>query len=246
MPAEMANAPEEAEGHEAQGQAPREGPHGRLLLQRRPAGRYNDGNGLYLHVDPSGARRWVQRLVVQGRSRALGLGSYRLVSLAEARARALANGSWPARAATRRPSAGGAPRACRPSRRRRPGSSTSTAGRNGRAARRRASGVRASATTSSRTSATSVDRVTTADIMAALHPIWTGKHVTARKVHHRVSTVMRQHGHALKRPPLPRESRRNDEVPPTGPHRSDSGAPPPPPARTTEPTTSDLSEIGPV
>ena len=36
MPAETADAPEEAEGHEAQGQAPREGPHGRLLLQRRP------------------------------------------------------------------------------------------------------------------------------------------------------------------------------------------------------------------
>ena len=37
----------------------------------------------------------------------------------------------------------------------------------------------------------SVDRVTSADIMAALALIWTGKHVTARNVHHRVSTVMR-------------------------------------------------------
>ena len=49
------------------------------------SGRYADGNGLYLHVDPSGARRWVQRLVIRGRSRGLGLGSYALVSLAEAR-----------------------------------------------------------------------------------------------------------------------------------------------------------------
>ena len=28
--------------------------------------RYCDSNGLYLHVDPSGARRWVQRLVIRG------------------------------------------------------------------------------------------------------------------------------------------------------------------------------------
>ena len=55
------------------------------------AGRYADGNGLYLHVGPSGARGWVQRLVIRGRSRGLGLGSYTLVSLAQARRKALAN-----------------------------------------------------------------------------------------------------------------------------------------------------------
>ena len=55
------------------------------------AGRYCDGNGLYLEVDPSGARRWVQRLVIRGKSRTLGLGGFALVSLAEARERALAN-----------------------------------------------------------------------------------------------------------------------------------------------------------
>jgi integrase len=48
-------------------------------------GRYADGNGLYLVVDPSGARRWVLRTVVQGKRRDLGLGSYLLVCLAEAR-----------------------------------------------------------------------------------------------------------------------------------------------------------------
>ena len=55
------------------------------------SGRYCDGNGLYLHVDPSGARRWVQRLVIRGKPHVLGLGSYALVSLAEARELALAN-----------------------------------------------------------------------------------------------------------------------------------------------------------
>ena len=54
-------------------------------------GRYCDGNGLYLRVDPTGARRWVQRLVIRGKSRSIGLGSFGLVSLAEAREQALAN-----------------------------------------------------------------------------------------------------------------------------------------------------------
>jgi choline-sulfatase len=38
-------------------------------------GRYADGNGLYLVVDSSGAKRWMQRLIVQGKRRDLGLGS---------------------------------------------------------------------------------------------------------------------------------------------------------------------------
>ena len=54
-------------------------------------GRYCDGNGLYLQVDPSGARRWVQRLRVHGRDRTLGLGGCALAPLAEARAKALDN-----------------------------------------------------------------------------------------------------------------------------------------------------------
>lgn len=51
-------------------------------------GRYADGNGLYLVVDPSGAKRWVLRTVVHGRRRDIGLGGLRLVSLAEAREKA--------------------------------------------------------------------------------------------------------------------------------------------------------------
>jgi len=49
------------------------------------AGRYGDGNGLYLIVDPSGAKRWVLRTVVMGKRRDIGLGGLSLVSLAEAR-----------------------------------------------------------------------------------------------------------------------------------------------------------------
>lgn len=48
-------------------------------------GRYADGNGLYLIVDPSGAKRWVLRTVVKGKRRDMGLGGLSLVTLAKAR-----------------------------------------------------------------------------------------------------------------------------------------------------------------
>jgi integrase len=57
----------------------------------KEAGRYEDGNGLGLVVSANGARRWLQRIVVQGKRRDLGLGSFDLVPLAEARAKAVAN-----------------------------------------------------------------------------------------------------------------------------------------------------------
>ena len=61
------------------------------FLRSAPPGRHADGNGLYLFVQPSGTRSWIQRLVVRGRRRELGLGSIALVPLAEAREKARAN-----------------------------------------------------------------------------------------------------------------------------------------------------------
>ena len=61
------------------------------FIRTAPPGRHADGQGLYLYVQPSGARSWTQRLVIRGRRRELGLGSVNLVSLAEAREQALAN-----------------------------------------------------------------------------------------------------------------------------------------------------------
>ena len=61
------------------------------FVRSAPPGRHADGNGLYLFVQPSGTRSWVQRLVVRGRRRELGLGAVALVPLAEAREQALAN-----------------------------------------------------------------------------------------------------------------------------------------------------------
>jgi integrase len=54
----------------------------------RNSGRYADGNGLYLVVDDSGAKRWLLRTNVSGKRRDIGLGSVRLVDLAKARVEA--------------------------------------------------------------------------------------------------------------------------------------------------------------
>ncbi|MBT6202845.1 MAG: DUF4102 domain-containing protein, partial [Rhodospirillaceae bacterium] len=54
----------------------------------KKSGRHADGNGLYLVVDPSGAKRWILRTVVRGKRKDMGLGSVRLIPLADARDRA--------------------------------------------------------------------------------------------------------------------------------------------------------------
>ena len=54
-------------------------------------GRYGDGAGLYLYIAPSGSKSWVQRIVVNGRRRDIGLGGYPTVGLAEARTQAASN-----------------------------------------------------------------------------------------------------------------------------------------------------------
>ena len=69
-------------------------PHKQLsaaFVRSAPPGRHCDGNGLYLYVQKTGMRSWIQRLVIRGRKRELGLGSVALISLAEAREQALAN-----------------------------------------------------------------------------------------------------------------------------------------------------------
>ena len=58
-----------------------------------PPGKHHDGGGagLLLKVEPTGARRWVQRLTIRGRRHEVGLGAFPFVTLAEAREAALAN-----------------------------------------------------------------------------------------------------------------------------------------------------------
>ena len=154
-------------------------------------GRYCDGNGLYLQVDPTGARRWVQRLVVRGKSRALGLGSFSLVSLAEAREQARTN--------RRTARTGGDPLA---DRRRAQGVPTFEEAAGQVLAIHQAAWKESGGTLRFWKSTLrdyvyphiggkSVDQVTTADVMAVLLPIWTRKHETALKVRQRIGRVMK-------------------------------------------------------
>ena len=168
-------------------------PHNALsaaFVRTAKPGYYCDGNGLYLRVDRSGVRRWEQRLRIQGRNRTLGLGGYRLVSLAEAREKAFTN-----RKIAR---SGGDPRterhkvrdmptfaeaAARVLEQKRPG------WRSGKHPNDWISSLRAYAFPE--LSHRPVGEITTADILAVLTPIWHGKHVTARRVRQRIGAVMK-------------------------------------------------------
>ena len=59
----------------------------------KASGKYSDGSGLglFLLVKPNGRKFWVQRIMISGRRRDIGLGGYPLVSLADARGLALTN-----------------------------------------------------------------------------------------------------------------------------------------------------------
>ena len=54
-------------------------------------GRYGDGGTLHLHIAPRGSKSWIQRITIGARRCDIGLGSVDIVSLAKARAAALAN-----------------------------------------------------------------------------------------------------------------------------------------------------------
>ena len=60
----------------------------RAVLAASKPGRHSDGAGLYLIVDPSGAKRWLYLFRSGGKLKELGLGGLSGVSLADARGRA--------------------------------------------------------------------------------------------------------------------------------------------------------------
>ena len=154
------------------------------------AGRYCDGNGLYLKVDPSGARRWIQRRVIHGKSHMLGLGSFTFVTLAQARELAYDN-----RKTAR---AGGDPLA---DRRRARGTPTfkqaadkvwkqkRAAWRNEKHARDWPTSLRMYVFP--RIGDKPVSEVTSADLLEILAPLWHTKPETARRVRHRVGAVLK-------------------------------------------------------
>ena len=155
-------------------------------------GRYGDGrggHGLALLVIPSGARCWVQRLVIHGKRRELGLGGYPMVTLSEARSKAFEN-----RKLAR---AGGDPLALK----RRAAVPTFAEAaeqvyaihrpgwRNDKHAATWMASLRDYAYP--RLGNRRVSDITTQDVMAVLLPVWHSKYETARRVRQRISTVMK-------------------------------------------------------
>ena len=156
---------------------------------------YCDQNGLMLWVHPAGAKSWVQRVTLNGKRIAVGLGGWPAVSLAEARETALAN--------RRRVRNGEDPR-------------KRTAAAVRQAARSNAPDFRTLAEEVVNHKARSwehaktprqwrqsleayaypvignlaVDAVDAAHVLAILEPIWHEKPVTAGKVRRRISAVM--------------------------------------------------------
>ena len=152
-------------------------------------GRYFDGHGLYLLVEPTGAKRWKQRLAVHGKRRELGLGGYPLVTLAMARGAALAN--------RRKVHAGGDPLAEKRRARRVP--TFAEAARKVFALRRdgwrNAKHAGQWLTTLEqfvfpRLGPRGVDEISTEDVIAVLSPIWHDKPTTAKRVRQRIGAVL--------------------------------------------------------
>ena len=153
-------------------------------------GKYFDGNGLFLRVDPSGARRWVQRIVIRGKRKELGLGAFPLVSLAEAREAAFEN-----RKLAR---SGGDPLADRKREKAVPTFAEASrtvhamhlpTWRNPKHAAQFISTLETYAFP--RMGRVKVSEVSTADVLAVLTPIWLEKAETARRVRQRIGTVMK-------------------------------------------------------
>ena len=153
------------------------------------AGRYCDGNGLYLEVQPTGSRSWIQRIAIRGRRRELGLGGFPLVSLAEAREMAFANrklareGGDPLAEKQR---AKGIPTFAEASER------VWTDMRSGWRSPRHAHNWKSSLTrfVFPHIGSMPVCDVTSSDLLSTLHRIWHMRPATARRVLQRVSTVM--------------------------------------------------------
>ncbi|GLQ25777.1 tyrosine-type recombinase/integrase [Sulfitobacter pacificus] len=153
-------------------------------------GKYADGHGLLLKVEPSGAKRWVQRIVIRGKRTEIGMGSTSLVSLAEARETALEN-----RKLAR---AGGDPLQAKRAAQallsfedaaRKVHKIHEPTWRNKKHAAQFISTLETY--TFPRIGKLKVSEVTTADVLAVLQPIWLEKPETARRVRQRIGTVMK-------------------------------------------------------
>ena len=160
-------------------------------------GRHRAGDGLYLNVSPPGSKSWVQRIVVHGRRRDIGLGPYPAVSLA--RAREIAHDNRSAIAQGRDPVAEKREARQAGLRSAPPTPTFSEAAARVIELRRPTWNNARHAAQWENTLSTyvhpvignkTVDSITPADAMEVLTPIWTTKPETASRVRQRMETVM--------------------------------------------------------
>ena len=162
----------------------------RMVQTVTEPGKYFDGHGLYLRVDKTGGKFWVQRIMINGKRTELGLGSTDFVTLAEARIVAFEN-----RKLAR---SGGDPLAGR--RRERAVLTFEEAAREvhrinlptWKNPKHGDQFINTLATYAFPTiGATQAPDVTSGDVLAVLQPIWLTKPETARRVRQRIGTVMK-------------------------------------------------------
>jgi integrase len=156
------------------------------------SGTHGDGEGLYLVVSPSGAKKWIFRFTWQRRASVMGLGSASVISLAEARNRAfaarqmVASGSNPVNEKRRA--------AMQDAARKTFGevadeliASKEAGWRNQKHRNQWASSL---ATYAATLGPLPVDEVDTEAVLAVLKPIWTTKPETANRVRNRIEAVL--------------------------------------------------------
>lgn len=162
----------------------------KFVESAREPGKYFDGHGLFLRVQPNGARQWVQRIIIRGKRCELGLGNPALVSLAQARAVALEN--------RKLAQSGGDPRQAK--REAEAVLSFEQAAREVHALhlptwRNAKHGAQFLTTLETyafpHIGKVRVGDVNTADVLAVLSPIWTEKPETAARVRQRIGMVMK-------------------------------------------------------
>jgi len=153
-------------------------------------GKYYDLHGLFLRIEPTGSRRWVQRVSVAGRQREIGLGSADLVTLAEARELAMSN--------KKLARAGGNPLAAKQERVAIPSlieaidkviELNAPTWTNAKHAAQFKSTLTNYVT--HKLGRRPVNDIQAADILSVLQPIWVDKNETARRIKQRIGTVMK-------------------------------------------------------
>lgn len=171
--------------------ARRRHPHKALTAKEvqaiREPGRHADGGGLYLLVAPGGSKSWMLRTVVMGTRRDIGLGSLTLVSLAEAREEArrlrkIARDDGDPLAERRRRKVPTFESAAKDVH-----ASHGAAFKNEKHRKQWLSSLHGAFKT---LGPKPVDAISTADVLAALNPIWLKRPETARRVLQRIRVIM--------------------------------------------------------